>query len=107
VVLQGLGTSTAKEAKEYFAKIDTHQIPFDWEDDERDADLIEMAFDKKRQKDRKTWLKGFKYVVLTAGLSLLVLMYLQLCRVAGERCVLLHDGIHCIYVYELCSMSIA
>jgi DNA topoisomerase II len=62
VALQGLGTSTAKEAKEYFAKIDTHQIPFDWEDDERDANLIEMAFDKKRQKDRKTWLKGFKYV---------------------------------------------
>lgn len=45
---QGLGTSTAKEAKEYFAALDTHQLEFEWKDDKRDDDLIDMAFSKKR-----------------------------------------------------------
>lgn len=45
---QGLGTSTAKEAKEYFAALDTHQLEFEWKDDSRDNDLIDMAFSKKR-----------------------------------------------------------
>lgn len=45
---QGLGTSTAKEAKEYFAALDTHQLEFEWKDDNKDSDLIDMAFSKKR-----------------------------------------------------------
>lgn len=45
---QGLGTSTAKEAKEYFAALDTHQLEFEWKEDDRDNDLIDMAFSKKR-----------------------------------------------------------
>ncbi|CAN0460301.1 unnamed protein product, partial [Scytosiphon promiscuus] len=45
---KGLGTSTAKEAKEYFAALDTHQLEFEWKDDKRDDDLIDMAFSKKR-----------------------------------------------------------
>lgn len=45
---QGLGTSTAKEAKEYFAALDTHQLEFEWKDDSIDNDLIDMAFSKKR-----------------------------------------------------------
>ncbi|CAB1111878.1 unnamed protein product [Ectocarpus sp. CCAP 1310/34] len=57
---KGLGTSTAKEAKEYFAALDTHQLEFEWQDDHRDDDLIDMAFSKKRVEDRKEWLRGFK-----------------------------------------------
>ncbi|CAM9147763.1 unnamed protein product, partial [Laminaria digitata] len=57
---KGLGTSTAKEAKEYFAALDTHQLEFEWKDDLKDADLIDMAFSKKRVEDRKDWLRGFK-----------------------------------------------
>ncbi|CAM9110129.1 unnamed protein product, partial [Choristocarpus tenellus] len=57
---KGLGTSTAKEAKEYFASLDVHQLEFEWKDDHLDADLIDMAFSKKRVEDRKDWLRGFK-----------------------------------------------
>lgn len=45
---QGLGTSSPKEAKEYFAALETHQLEFEWKDDLKDADLIDMAFSKKR-----------------------------------------------------------
>eukprot|EP00752_Nemacystus_decipiens_P012396 g10983.t1 len=57
---KGLGTSTAKEAKEYFAALDTHQLEFEWKDDSVDNDLIDMAFSKKRVEDRKDWLRSFK-----------------------------------------------
>ncbi|CAM9243193.1 unnamed protein product, partial [Phaeothamnion confervicola] len=53
---KGLGTSTSKEAKEYFAAIDMHLLDFSWEDDARDANLIDMVFNKKRSEDRKVWL---------------------------------------------------
>lgn len=55
---QGLGTSSAAEAKEYFAALDAHRKRFVWEGDD-DADAIEMAFSKKRVEDRKRWLSGF------------------------------------------------
>uniref|UniRef100_A0A7S2RU85 DNA topoisomerase 2 n=1 Tax=Mucochytrium quahogii TaxID=96639 RepID=A0A7S2RU85_9STRA len=55
---KGLGTSTAKEAKEYFADLETHQLDMMWEGAEA-ADAIDMAFSKKRVADRKTWLNGF------------------------------------------------
>ncbi len=57
---KGLGTSTAKEAKEYFARIDRHLIEFQWSNDTRDADLIDMAFAKKRVEDRKDWLSSYR-----------------------------------------------
>ncbi len=57
---KGLGTSTAKEAKEYFARIDRHLINFEWNNDGRDADLIDMAFAKKRVEDRKDWLTSYR-----------------------------------------------
>ncbi|GAB4817907.1 hypothetical protein N2152v2_004953 [Parachlorella kessleri] len=56
---KGLGTSTAKEAKEYFAAIDSHRKEFTWEGDE-DGQAIEMAFSKKKVDDRKDWLKNFQ-----------------------------------------------
>ncbi|KIY91888.1 DNA topoisomerase 2, partial [Monoraphidium neglectum] len=54
----GLGTSDTREAKEYFAALDSHRKQFVWEGDE-DGQAIEMAFSKKRVEDRKKWLSGF------------------------------------------------
>ena len=57
---KGLGTSTNKEAQEYFSQIDRHKLDFIWEDNHRDSDSIELAFSKKRADDRKTWLANLK-----------------------------------------------
>jgi len=43
---KGLGTSTAKEAKEYFGKIADHVIDFEYVDD-TDFEAINLAFNKK------------------------------------------------------------
>ncbi|CAH0478764.1 unnamed protein product [Peronospora belbahrii] len=56
---KGLGTSTAAETKEYFSDLQTHQIGFTYEGD-GDADMIDMAFSKKRVEDRKDWLRGYE-----------------------------------------------
>ena len=56
---KGLGTSTAKEAKEYFATIELHRKTFCWESD-GDGDLIDMSFSKKRVEDRKKWLSEYE-----------------------------------------------
>lgn len=53
---KGLGTSTSKEAQEYFSNIDRHRIEFTWENDLQDEDAIDLAFNKKRADDRKQWL---------------------------------------------------
>lgn len=53
---KGLGTSTNKEAQEYFSNLARHQIEFIWTDDAIDGDSIDMAFNKKRADDRKRWL---------------------------------------------------
>lgn len=50
---KGLGTSSPNEAKEYFAALDTHQLEFEWKDDDQDSNLIDMAFNKKRGKSRQ------------------------------------------------------
>ncbi|OQV25158.1 putative DNA topoisomerase 2-alpha [Hypsibius exemplaris] len=54
-VLQGLGTSTSKEAKEYFQDMNRHQINFKWGGPEDDVN-IDMAFSKTKADDRKKWL---------------------------------------------------
>lgn len=56
-VTPGLGTSTSKEAKEYFGALAEHQIPFEYTDEADDR--IELAFAKKRVTDRKDWLSTF------------------------------------------------
>lgn len=56
---KGLGTSTPKEAKEYFAEMAKHNIPFCYNGDDDDK-AIDMAFSKKKVEERKTWLRGFK-----------------------------------------------
>ena len=44
---KGLGTSTSKEAQEYFSNIDKHRIDFDYTND-IDDESIDMAFNKKK-----------------------------------------------------------
>ena len=53
---KGLGTSTAKEFKEYFK--DKKLVEFLKEDKQCD-DSIDMVFNKKRANDRKTWLENY------------------------------------------------
>ncbi|XP_069814764.1 DNA topoisomerase 2-beta [Dendropsophus ebraccatus] len=55
---KGLGTSTAKEAKEYFADMERHRIGFRYSGPEDDA-AITLAFSKKKIDDRKEWLTNF------------------------------------------------
>ena len=63
---KGLGTSTALEAREYFSNMNT--IEYIW-DTEADG-TIDLAFNKKRADDRKTWLSSFdrtRHLVVAAG----------------------------------------
>ena len=57
---KGLGTSTAKEARDYFGHIDKHRIGFKWSADSVDGEAIDMAFNKKRSDDRKEWINGYE-----------------------------------------------
>ena len=50
---KGLGTSTTKEAKDYFR--DMRVVRYDW-DDEGSNESLDLAFNKKRADDRKAWL---------------------------------------------------
>ena len=52
----GLGTSTTKEAKEYFKHMKT--VTYNWDSTDSD-NAIDLAFNKSRSDDRKTWLNAF------------------------------------------------
>mmetsp|Transcript_34834 Transcript_34834/g.78540 ORF Transcript_34834/g.78540 Transcript_34834/m.78540 type:complete len:1274 (-) Transcript_34834:278-4099(-) len=56
---KGLGTSTSKEAKEYFCKIEDHKMSYKHEGPEDDR-AIDLAFNKKRADDRKDWINGYE-----------------------------------------------
>jgi len=56
---KGLGTSTAAEAKDYFGKIQDHRIDFRWKGNSENK-LIDMAFNKGRADDRKTWMNKYQ-----------------------------------------------
>uniref|UniRef100_A0A7N0TUR6 DNA topoisomerase 2 n=1 Tax=Kalanchoe fedtschenkoi TaxID=63787 RepID=A0A7N0TUR6_KALFE len=56
---KGLGTSTSKEGKEYFAELNKHKKDFVWSDDQ-DGEAIELAFSKKKIEARKNWLRQFE-----------------------------------------------
>ena len=61
---KGLGTSTREEAKEYFAH--PAAVTFDFTSGSDEA--IDLAFNKQRADDRKTWLQGYdKSLVLPTG----------------------------------------
>uniref|UniRef100_F1KQV5 DNA topoisomerase 2 n=1 Tax=Ascaris suum TaxID=6253 RepID=F1KQV5_ASCSU len=55
---KGLGTSTSKEAKEYFTDMARHRIRFRYAGDEDDSS-IDMAFSKRKIEDRKVWLTNW------------------------------------------------
>ena len=55
---KGLGTSSNKEAQEYFANIQRHRIDFEYID-KKDDESIDMAFNKKKAEERKNWLMNF------------------------------------------------
>ncbi|KAH8413018.1 hypothetical protein KR009_007451 [Drosophila setifemur] len=52
---KGLGTSTSKEAKEYFQDMERHRILFKY-DGSVDDESIVMAFSRKHVESRKVWL---------------------------------------------------
>uniref|UniRef100_A0A182PWC0 DNA topoisomerase 2 n=1 Tax=Anopheles epiroticus TaxID=199890 RepID=A0A182PWC0_9DIPT len=52
---KGLGTSTSKEAKEYFQNMERHRVLFRY-NDPGDDDAILLAFSKKAIEQRKDWL---------------------------------------------------
>jgi len=55
---KGLGTSTAKEAKEYFSRIRDHTIQFKYRG-QQDDEAIDLAFNKAKANDRKEWMGRF------------------------------------------------
>ena len=55
---QGLGTSTAADAKKYFGALSSHRLAFGTIEQE-DRELIDLAFNKKKADARKEWLRGF------------------------------------------------
>jgi DNA topoisomerase-2 len=57
---KGLGTSTTKEAKEYFKAFDSSRITFDYQNKD-DDECIDLVFNNKRAADRKKWLSDFDY----------------------------------------------
>ena len=64
---KGLGTSTSKEAKEYFVDLEDKLINYFWQAAVEGSkkklnindDAITLAFDKKRSDDRKKWLMNY------------------------------------------------
>jgi DNA topoisomerase-2 len=54
---KGLGTSTSKEAKEYFRNFDTSKVQYDYTDNDNNA--INLAFNKSLTDQRKEWLINY------------------------------------------------
>jgi DNA topoisomerase-2 len=61
---KGLGTSTSREAQEYFRAIDRHRKVFAYaavaEQGEDEDALLDMAFSKKKAHLRREWLNAFQ-----------------------------------------------
>ncbi|XP_054285713.1 DNA topoisomerase 2-like [Macrosteles quadrilineatus] len=55
---KGLGTSTSKEAKEYFSDMKRHRILFKYSGEDDDKHIL-MAFSKKMVDSRKEWLTNW------------------------------------------------
>jgi len=56
---KGLGTSTSKEAKEYFSALEAHKLSYRYDGPEDDV-AIDLAFNKKRADDRKGWINSYE-----------------------------------------------
>jgi DNA topoisomerase II len=61
VCVLGLGTSTSKEAKEYFTDMKRHLIKFKYSGQDDDQ-AVELAFSKKKIEERKHWLTNWMEV---------------------------------------------
>ena len=57
---KGLGTSEPYNIKMFFKNIDKHLIKFNYSEPEKTEDIIDLAFRKKREDDRKNWLLDYK-----------------------------------------------
>jgi len=57
---KGLGTSEPSNIKIFFKNIDKHLIKFHYNEEEKTEDIIDLAFRKKRENDRKEWLLNYK-----------------------------------------------
>ena len=55
---KGLGTSTSKEAKEYFNDLERHRLDFEWM--AGDEEFIQLAFSKSKTQGRKDWIREFQ-----------------------------------------------
>lgn len=53
---KGLGTSSAKEAKEYFSNLQKNRLQFEVM---QDGSIIDMCFRKARVEDRKQWINSY------------------------------------------------
>eukprot|EP01060_Flectonema_neradi_P010028 TRINITY_DN1716_c0_g1_i2.p1 TRINITY_DN1716_c0_g1~~TRINITY_DN1716_c0_g1_i2.p1 ORF type:complete len:1462 (+),score=358.13 TRINITY_DN1716_c0_g1_i2:623-4387(+) len=92
---KGLGTSTAKEAKEYFQEIDTHKVSFVYDDDGTDDRNIKMAMGGDDQVPlRKKWITTYNndnwvdYNIKQLGYSDFINKeYILYCIAAGERTI--------------------
>jgi DNA topoisomerase-2 len=71
---KGLGTSTTKEAKEYFKSLADHKIDFQYIDG-KDDDDIDLAFNKKKADKRKEWLTTYDPAVTFVDHSISELRY--------------------------------
>ncbi|CAG8545915.1 9807_t:CDS:10, partial [Ambispora gerdemannii] len=56
---QGLGTNTKQDAQTYFGDLERHRKPFEPIQD-RERNLMDMAFNKKKADARKEWLSQFR-----------------------------------------------
>lgn len=56
---KGLGTLGSQLGKELFKDLDKHLIPFNQTSSEKTKEVIDLAFNKKRQDDRKNWLGNY------------------------------------------------
>jgi len=54
---KGLGTSSDKEAREYFSNITSNLTVYDWDD--QSAETLGLAFRKAQIGDRKKWLRQY------------------------------------------------
>lgn len=62
--MQGLGTSKAEEAREYFKKLDDSQVNYIAPSAEECTESIRLAFDKKHADMRKQWLMRYEPEVI-------------------------------------------
>ena len=56
---KGLGTSTSKEAKEYFTELDKNEIRYLWSEDNIVDETVTLAFAKEKADLRKDWLGNY------------------------------------------------